>query len=160
MPKQKQLDEARASGAKTYFTGIPCVAGHTANRYVATRACVVCADIKARRWQRENQDERRIKENRQRRKRLFGLDEAAYQEKLSSQGNGCAICGGQNNATRRALSVDHNHNCCPGEKSCGKCVRGLLCDNCNHAIGKFKDDPNLLAKAAEYLRTWQVTTTK
>jgi hypothetical protein len=58
------------------------------------------------------------------------------------------------------LAVDHNHGCCPGEKSCGKCVRGLLCDNCNQAIGKFRDDPELLLKAAEYLRSWQVTTTK
>src|SRR5574337_196740 len=160
MPRIPQLEEARASGASTYFTGKPCLSGHVAERYVSTRACVVCADLKAKRWQKENQDSRRIAENHRRRKRLFGLDEAAYEAKLVSQSGGCAICGGANNATRRALAVDHDHSCCPSEKSCGKCVRGLLCDNCNHGIGKFRDDPELLLKAVEYLRSWQVITTK
>src|SRR5574337_968775 len=78
MPRIPQLEEARASGASTYFTGKPCLSGHVAERYVSTRACVVCADLKAKRWQKENQDSRRIAENHRRRKRLFGLDEAAY----------------------------------------------------------------------------------
>ena len=160
MPKIPELEAARASSATTYFTGRPCVAGHIAERYVSTRACVVCADLKAKRWQKENQNARRITENHSRRRRLFGLDEAAYQEKLDSQHGGCAICGGVNSNTRRALAVDHDHKCCPGEKSCGKCVRGLLCDNCNHAIGKFRDDPALLRNAIKYLSSWQVTTTK
>jgi hypothetical protein len=41
------------------------------------------------------------------------------------------------------LSVDHNH--ATGE------IRGLLCQACNHAIGKFKDKPELCRKAADYL---------
>lgn len=160
MPKLRVLDEARAAGLSTYTTGKPCRAGHVAARYVSTRACVVCADIKAKRWQAENVDQRRVTENHRRRKRLFGLDVRAYQEKLQEQGGGCAICGGINRSTGRALAVDHDHKCCPSEKSCGGCVRGLLCDNCNHGIGKFRDDPALLLKAVEYLRTWRVITTK
>ena len=30
-------------------------------------------------------------------------------------------------------------------------VRGLLCHDCNHAIGKMRDDPKLLRRAARYL---------
>ena len=52
----------------------------------------------------------------------------------------------------RALSVDHDHKCCPGNRSCGKCVRGLLCQSCNMGLGKFHDDPELLEKFAAYLR--------
>jgi hypothetical protein len=39
---------------------------------------------------------------------------------------------------------------------CGKCIRGLLCVNCNLALGQLKDDPALLRKAADYLEANRV----
>jgi hypothetical protein len=30
-------------------------------------------------------------------------------------------------------------------------VRGLLCDNCNHGVGKFHENPALLTRAIQYL---------
>lgn len=55
----------------------------------------------------------------------------------------CQIC---NQTDRRELNVDHCH-------STGK-VRGLLCDNCNKALGLFRDNPELLGQAANYLRRY------
>jgi len=69
---------------------------------------------------------------------------------LEDQAGVCAICG-LINENGRMLAVDHDHSCCPGDRSCGKCVRKLLCGDCNMGLGKFKDDVELLAKAISYL---------
>lgn len=47
--------------------------------------------------------------------------------------------------------VDHDHTCCPGKRSCGRCVRGLLCNRCNRALGQFGDDIETLRRAVAYL---------
>ena len=72
---------------------------------------------------------------------LYGITEAQYNELLERQGGGCAICGRtqEENGRARYLSVDHDHRCCPGKKSCGKCVRGLLCLRCNNDMGWFEE---------------------
>lgn len=59
----------------------------------------------------------------------------------NSQGGVCAICECPD---KKRLSVDHDHQT-------GK-IRGLLCANCNLALGNFKDDPDRLAKAIVYLK--------
>jgi hypothetical protein len=75
-----------------------------------------------------------------------------YLEIKKKQGDGCKICGNHESGYRTRLSVDHDHACCPGEPSCGKCFRGLLCHSCNMALGSVKDDINILQKMIEYLK--------
>lgn len=75
-------------------------------------------------------------------KRGYGITEAQYDEMVASQDGKCRICRSACKTGQR-LSVDHCHKT-------GK-VRGLLCKNCNNAIGLFKDDPELLRRAIEYL---------
>ena len=45
---------ARERGEKRYFTGAPCPRGHVAERFVSTKACVVCARDCLVTWKREN----------------------------------------------------------------------------------------------------------
>ena len=57
-----------------------------------------------------------------------------YRGRLIEQNGLCAICGhlSHHHGTIQRLQVDHDHKCCDlHTKSCGKCLRGLLCADCN-----------------------------
>jgi hypothetical protein len=77
----------------------------------------------------------------------YGLTPEAYQNLLNIQGSRCATCG----IAPDKFYVDHDHSCCSGTKSCGECVRGLICFNCNTALGQVKDDPRILLAMISYL---------
>lgn len=68
-----------------------------------------------------------------------------------AQDDRCAICGRTEVIEGRSLVVDHDHSCCPSAKSCGDCIRGLLCSSCNRALGLFGDSLEVVSRAAEYL---------
>ena len=82
-------------------------------------------------------------------KKRFGISAEQYENLLRGQGGVCAGC--KTKPVELALSVDHNHNCCAGRTSCGKCIRGLLCASCNLAIGAVKDSVNILNNLQHYL---------
>lgn len=85
-------------------------------------------------------------------KRIHNISAEQFEALLASQGGGCAICGVlQADSRGRRLYVDHDHGCCSGRTSCGKCVRGLLCNACNVAIGILGDDPERLESAIRYV---------
>ena len=73
-----------------------------------------------------------------------------WENMLNKQGGVCAACGEQNSAERN-LHIDHDHSCCEGTYSCGKCIRGLLCSQCNTALGLLGDDINKVMNLAAYL---------
>jgi hypothetical protein len=84
----------------------------------------------------------------------YSLTREQYDALLDAQGGGCAICGTTQAGNRgRMLNVDHDHACCAGHKSCGQCVRGLLCARCNVGLGAFQDNPDRMVAAAAYLMT-------
>jgi Recombination endonuclease VII len=71
-------------------------------------------------------------------------------ELLASQGGVCAICG-TDAPGDRGWHLDHDHSCCSSERRCGKCNRGVLCRQCNLAIGFLRDSPGVAMSAAAYL---------
>lgn len=71
------------------------------------------------------------------------------------QGRVCLLCGAE--ITLASLVIDHDHLLAalhghPIDVGCRKCVRGLLDSRCNTALGAFRDDPDLLERAAHYIR--------
>jgi hypothetical protein len=77
------------------------------------------------------------------RARKYGLGAAEFEALRAAQGGGCALCG-RPGTPRRGLHVDHDH--------VSGAVRALLCGGCNPAIAEFREDPELLRRAAAYLR--------
>ena len=79
----------------------------------------------------------------------FGLTTQQYDEILERQGGGCAICGKV--IRGRSGPVDHDHACCQESvKTCGRCVRGILCTGCNVRLAAL-ESPTWLASAQSYL---------
>ena len=83
--------------------------------------------------------------------RRHGLTYAEKATIATDQG-GCAICH-RAHPGKKGWVVDHDHACCPGEKSCPKCRRGILCQWCNNTLGYAQDSPAILRAAANYLES-------
>ncbi len=68
-------------------------------------------------------------------------------ETLRNTRTGCDICGGTAGGPHGKFVIDHNHT--TGQ------IRGVICNACNQAIGKLRDDPAVILKAAEYLSYYE-----
>jgi hypothetical protein len=79
-------------------------------------------------------------------RRSYGITEAQRDEMIASQAGVCTIC-----LKAPAVHVDHCHET-------GR-VRGVLCFNCNAAIGQLGDDPDTMRRAIAYLEgnAWKPT---
>ena len=76
--------------------------------------------------------------------RTYGITLEEYNKQLELQDGKCAICNClPETSFRGTLGVDHDH--ITGQ------VRGLLCRNCNQAIGLLQDSPVVLKQATDYL---------
>lgn len=84
----------------------------------------------------------------------YGLTLERFNEMLDSQNNLCALCNEPFASEGKSYpAVDHDHRCCPSDVTCGKCIRGLIHSRCNTGLGYFKDSPELLRLAADYLES-------
>lgn len=86
-----------------------------------------------------------------------GVHHDIYDELFKKQNGTCAVCKTDKPGKSRfpgkdrSFALDHDHRCCPGTKTCGRCIRGLLCSNCNSAAGLLQDDPDIVWALSEYL---------
>lgn len=80
-------------------------------------------------------------------KTTYGITGEDFNRMLSEQGGVCKVCGEGPSGRFKYLCVDHCHT--PGR------VRGLLCHNCNKALGMVKDDVIRLRALADYLEDYK-----
>ena len=120
---------------------------HTKDGY--RNECKECHSKKGKEhYKREGSKERHRVSARKYTLKQYGLDEASYKALYEKQHGKCLICGRHfeevsTNRTKTAC-VDHDHKT--------GVVRGLLCWNCNVAIGKLGDNPDAVLNAYKYLK--------
>ena len=103
-------------------------------------------------------DYQKVKHKKQAYQRLlkYGIDEEQFARMIIAQDGLCAVCRKPEKVRTpsgelQALQVDHDHSCCSGKKSCGECVRGLLCTRCNRALGLLGEDSEAMRNMIEYV---------
>jgi len=75
----------------------------------------------------------------------YGITKADFNNLLLAQNNKCLICGQPLDLTNpHNVHIDHSHK--------RGVIRGILCANCNKAIGFLKDNPEYVYNAYKYLK--------
>ena len=88
-------------------------------------------------------------------KNRFNITIEQFRGIIAKQGGKCGIplCPKRPKEGEIAFwHVDHDHDCCPGKKSCGNCVRGILCRTCNAGMGQFYHNTELMDDVVAYLK--------
>jgi hypothetical protein len=77
----------------------------------------------------------------------LNISKEEYDTMLQNQNGKCVICNNPPLGFKKSLCLDHCHSSLK--------IRGLLCDNCNAGLGKFKDDVQILKNAILYLEKFK-----
>lgn len=94
-------------------------------------------------WKARNPERHKYLVRRSWLKQNYNMTHEDYEARLAAQNYSCGLCGKP--AGEKRLHVDHDHACCPGKRSCGSCVRGLLCGACNGRLGWLETKRELIA---------------
>lgn len=101
-------------------------------------------------WKEKNPDRKWLLDKKNHLWTHYRLTIEDYQEMFDKQNGKCYIC-----YETKKLVVDHDHKCCNGKLSCGKCVRGLICHNCNTLVGFLERNDNLIDYAYQYIKDFE-----
>lgn len=96
---------------------------------------------KSTQWRAEHPESAKERGKRLNRLYLYGITREAWLAMLATQNFKCAIC---EVSIDESASVDHDHQT--------GVVRGALCRHCNLGLGHFRDRPELMERAARYLK--------
>lgn len=116
--------------------------------------CRICNRRRVKEWRQLNPEKRKAQQKKEsdphklynKRKHLkyaYGITVEEYDSIYERQKGCCAICGIHQSETNRKFHLDHCHET---DK-----VRGLLCPDCNHLLGRAKDTRAILLNAISYL---------
>lgn len=108
-----------------------------------TRAWRVANPAKVLEYGRRHNAKNPQKPQTRQRLQRYGITQEGYEQMLAAQDHACAICEAPTWQHQKRLHVDHDH--------ATGAVRGLLCSTCNMALGGFRDSPELLGRALQYL---------
>jgi len=78
--------------------------------------------------------------------RTYGITMEQKEQMFKDQEAKCLICK-DDIFLVKGCHVDHDHET--------KQVRGLLCSKCNHGLGLFRENTNILQEAINYLKKWK-----
>lgn len=91
----------------------------------------------------------------------YGISLDKLNELIYDQGGKCFLCKVEfSKKWDERPAIDHDHSCCSGAKTCGKCIRKILCIRCNAWLGRFENNPKMFLEAFNYLRTHDYKTTR
>ena len=114
--------------------------------YAGRKDCKSCKNLIAKQWRKDNpkNTEKHLVRMRERAKeRRYGITQEQFNKMLIDQKNMCAICSSKFKNTKNT-HIDHCHD--------SSRVRGLLCNNCNMALGQFNDNTDIMDNIIKYLQ--------
>lgn len=134
--KARQVHEKRQ--------GRPCSRCGGTERYGRSHSCVRCTNERSS--ARKDTPEYRATAKAYWMRKRYGITPEQMQEMLASQGSRCGCCGAVEPGNKNGWCVDHDH-------ATGQ-LRAVLCHGCNVGLGAFRDSPERLRQATEYLAKW------
>jgi hypothetical protein len=137
-----------AQEAKEYYQKNKEVIKEKQKKYYASNRLEI-QERHRKKWAEKTPEERRLDHRKRSVKCQYNLSHERHVALLEKQNYKCPISG---LPVDLHSHIDHDHTCCPGTKSCGKCVRGILYGKINSALGMFPN-PEWLLRAYEYLRS-------
>ena len=111
--------------------------------------CKDCDALSRKGWADRNPERSRLSNRSRQLKHKYGISVDEYNILFKAQGESCAICRTKENKVTGFstdflnFAVDHNRHT-------GK-IRGLLCNQCNRALGMLEDTPEMLKRVLNYL---------